>query len=386
MLSSPNIVDMDFSSYFRTIGEVYYYGSASEALKDTLTWLGKSHPGEPSNVIMPGYESSSLYKMALASGYTVKFYEIYDDCRFDIDEIENLIDANTRAILVIHYFGKPADIMPVRRLADRTGQYLIEDCALALAGSVDGTPLGAIGDCSIFSARKMLTLPDGGLLVMRTGSQSFEPNYACRASSLSSIVHLILSRLKQAYFVLTGARDPLHVARLPESGHIDPTAEQVMTVREMSRLTKFLLSRVSMQRHVAKRIDNYRWLSERIREFPFVIPLMTIPPLHWTPYTLPVKIKGGNRDALRVHLFKHGIACGRGWPEGPFDPKHRRSRELASEILEFPVYPLLTRRQLSSVYRALHTFTPDKRADAGTHIVSSRNISARSPEPEQSND
>lgn len=351
---------------FRLGGSILYYGSASQAIKDIFMWLNEADPGNPPNVVMPTYESSSLYKTALASGYEPRFYEIYDDCLFDLAEIEKLIDNNTKAILVIHYFGKPANILPLRELATRTGKYLIEDCALALVGSVDGIPLGSIGDCSIFSARKMLMLPDGGILVMRTGAESFKPRYTSRASSVGSLLHVLLSRLKQMYLMAAGTGDPLHLTKLPERGHIDLSERQVLAVREISRISKFFLKRVRLPKHVERRRENYMTLLKMVQDISSVRPLSTKTCEQWTPYTLPLRVYGGKRDAVQAHLYEQGIACGCGWPEGPFDLKHGRSRELAGEILELPVHPLLTRRQIDSISRALRNFeasnvTGDKR-------------------------
>lgn len=352
-----NEVPARLHNYLSILGKgVYYYGSASQAIKDVLVWLNREDPGDPPNIVMPTYESSSLYKTALASGYEPRFYEIHDDCRFDLDEISRLVDNNTRAILAIHYFGQPADIFPLRELANRTEKYLIEDCALSLVGSTGGTPLGAIGDCSIFSARKMMALPDGGILVTRSGADSFKPGFTRRSSSLDSLLHLILSRLKLAYLILTGSTDPLHIVRLPESGHIDPEEKQELDVEEISRVSKFLLDHVGLRRQVMKRRKNYKMLLENISGLPAVIPLANTPSEYWTPYTLPLRVPNGRRDSLRLRLLDSGIACGCGWPEGPFDPKHDRSRKLASEILELPVHPLLTQHQIRSIISAIRDF------------------------------
>ncbi len=337
-------------------GRSYNYGSASQAIKDVLVWLKQWDPCRQPNIIMPTYESSSLYKTALASGYEPRFYEIHDDCRFDVDEISRLVDDNTRAILAIHYFGQPADIFPLRELATRTGKYLIEDCALALVGSINDTPLGAIGDCSIFSARKMMALPDGGILVVRSGADSFRPGYKRRASSLNSLLHLILSRLKSTYLAVSGAVDPLRILKLPESGHINPEEKQEVNVEQMSRVSEFFLNHVNLRRQVMKRRSNYKTLSEGISGFAMAAPLTNDSVERWTPYTFPLRVHHNYRDSLRLRLLESGIACGCGWPEGPFDPKHLRSRALANEILELPVHALLTRRQLRSIIDAIRDF------------------------------
>jgi len=85
------------------------------------------------------------------------------------DSVEQLIDARTRAICVVHYAGYVADLDRLRAIADRHGIALIEDCAHALGASWRGEPVGSIGDAAIFSfqAIKHMTTVDGGMLVLK---------------------------------------------------------------------------------------------------------------------------------------------------------------------------------------------------------------------------
>lgn len=83
--------------------------------------------------------------------------------------VEAMITDRTKAICVVHYAGYPADLPALRRVADRHGIKLIEDCAHALGARCDGKPIGNHGDFSIFSfqAIKHMTTVDGGLLSVR---------------------------------------------------------------------------------------------------------------------------------------------------------------------------------------------------------------------------
>lgn len=87
----------------------------------------------------------------------------------DAASVEAMITDRTRAILVVHYAGYPADMVALRRIAKAHDLQLIEDCAHALGASLEGEPIGTLGDFAIFSfqAIKHMTTVDGGLLSMR---------------------------------------------------------------------------------------------------------------------------------------------------------------------------------------------------------------------------
>src|SRR5665647_476269 len=87
----------------------------------------------------------------------------------DVLDVEAKITARTRAIMVVHLFGKVAEVERLRALADRAGILLIEDCAQAYLAPVrPGGPLaGTIGHIGCFSLQqyKHITTGDGGLAI-----------------------------------------------------------------------------------------------------------------------------------------------------------------------------------------------------------------------------
>ncbi|VVE21568.1 aminotransferase DegT [Pandoraea fibrosis] len=87
----------------------------------------------------------------------------------DPASVESLVTARTRAICVVHYAGYPGELAELRRIADKHGIALIEDCAHALGAKFDGQSVGAFGDFAIFSfqAIKHMTTVDGGALVLK---------------------------------------------------------------------------------------------------------------------------------------------------------------------------------------------------------------------------
>lgn len=87
----------------------------------------------------------------------------------DPDDVEARITPRTRAILVVHLFGKVAPLARLREIADRAGVLLIEDCAQAYLAEVrPGGPFaGTVGDIGCFSLQqyKHISTGDGGLAV-----------------------------------------------------------------------------------------------------------------------------------------------------------------------------------------------------------------------------
>lgn len=83
------------------------------------------------------------------------------------EAILNAITKKTKAVIVVHYAGYPADIIKIREVCKQHNIKLIEDCAHALGAKVNGASVGTFGDFSIFSfqAIKHFTTIDGGFFV-----------------------------------------------------------------------------------------------------------------------------------------------------------------------------------------------------------------------------
>ena len=90
----------------------------------------------------------------------------------DPTSVEAHVTSRTKAIVVVHYAGFPANLKELRRIADQAGIALIEDCAHALGARYHQDGIGTIGDYAIFSfqAIKHMTTVDGGILTMRDSS------------------------------------------------------------------------------------------------------------------------------------------------------------------------------------------------------------------------
>jgi len=92
-----------------------------------------------------------------------------DENTFNInpEEIKKAITPETKAIIVVHLFGYPAEMDEIMRIAREHELKVIEDAAQALSCTYNGNHVGTIGDIGVFSfnQNKTITTGEGGVIV-----------------------------------------------------------------------------------------------------------------------------------------------------------------------------------------------------------------------------
>lgn len=85
----------------------------------------------------------------------------------DVSQVESKITPKTRAVMVVHIYGLPTDMMPLMELAARHHLKIIEDAAEMHGQTYDGKPCGSFGEISTFSfyPNKHVTTGEGGMIV-----------------------------------------------------------------------------------------------------------------------------------------------------------------------------------------------------------------------------
>jgi len=84
----------------------------------------------------------------------------------DSNKIESLITPETTAILPVHVYGTPCDVVKIQQLADKYNLKVIYDSAHAFKTEITDRGIGTFGDLSIFSfhATKLFHTAEGGAL------------------------------------------------------------------------------------------------------------------------------------------------------------------------------------------------------------------------------
>lgn len=121
---------------------------ARVAIYATLRALIK--PGQ--KVILSPYTIADVVNMVICAGGVPVFADIErKTCNIDAAEVERLIDDETGAILVTHFYGLMCDVERIAAVCKVRRIPLVEDAAQAFGASRNGRQAGTIGDVGIFS-------------------------------------------------------------------------------------------------------------------------------------------------------------------------------------------------------------------------------------------
>ncbi|HXV81587.1 MAG TPA: DegT/DnrJ/EryC1/StrS family aminotransferase, partial [Candidatus Binatia bacterium] len=123
-------------------------GSGSLALEIALRACGV---GKGDEVVIPTFCCSSIVPPLLAVGGLPVLADVGDDLNINADTAAGVLTEKTRAIIVPHLFGNPAEIEPIVDLARRKNIRVIDDAAQAFGATIDGRPAGSFGDVGILS-------------------------------------------------------------------------------------------------------------------------------------------------------------------------------------------------------------------------------------------
>lgn len=86
----------------------------------------------------------------------------------DINRIEERITDKTKAIIIVHLYGRAVDYRSIRKIAEKYSLKLIEDAAQAHGAAIGGHRVGSFGDAAAFSfypGKNLGALGDAGAVV-----------------------------------------------------------------------------------------------------------------------------------------------------------------------------------------------------------------------------
>ena len=131
--------------------------------------LGNLQAGD--EVILPAHTFVSTAVPFGRTGATLKWADIDPDTRvISAASIRGLLSERTRAIVVVHLLGMPADMDAIMAIAAENNLIVVEDCAQAPGARYKGRRVGSIGDFGCFSFhtnKNITTMGEGGALTVR---------------------------------------------------------------------------------------------------------------------------------------------------------------------------------------------------------------------------
>ena len=319
------------------IGTKYAVGVASGT--DALTLAIKALRLKPDDcVLMPANVYPTAFGVSL-SGQSITLCDVDpESLNVTLETIKKAFTKKVRVIIVVHLYGNPVDMAPIKRFAKRKKVYLIEDCAQALGSKYNSKKVGTFGDISCFSfypTKNLGAYGDGGAIVTKN-------------ADLAQKVKLLR---------MYGEKTRYQSVLVGHNSRLDELQAAILDVK-----LKYLDAWNKRRRELAA---VYR---KELKGVPIRIVEET--PKAKSVYHLFV-VMVEERDKLAEYLFKKGIITGihypipihlvpsfsfLGYKKGDFPV----SEEASQKVLSLPLYPEMTESQVRSVAKAIKSFYAER--------------------------
>jgi len=276
--------------------------------------------GEGDEVILPSFTFIAVANAILHVRATPVFAEL-DPVTLNLDptSVEQAITARTRAILVVHTFGVPAQMDTLAKIARSNNLFLIEDACEAIGAEFEGKRAGNFGDLAVlgFYPNKQLTTGEGGAVL------AHHPAHVARLRSLRN-----QGRAPDG--------DWLDHAEVGYNCRLSELACALGRV-QLSRIGEML----AMRQTAAERYDALLRGTPELELPPLTLPRRKI---SWFVYVVRLP-KHVNRDHVQAALAQRGIAAGRYF--GPIHLQPAWQTHPSAQAVHLPVTEAIARRTLA---------------------------------------
>jgi perosamine synthetase len=313
-------------AHYHSVPHAIAVSSGTAGLHMALLTLGI---GEGDEVIVPSFAFIAVANAVLHVNATPVFADI-DPLTLNLttSTVERALTPHTRAILVVHTFGVPADMLALRTLATCHNLAIIEDACEAIGAELHQRRVGSFGDLSVFGfyPNKQITTGEGGAVLAHT-----QPH----ADRLRSLRNQGRNPNPVSAGEIPLASDWLHHPDLGFNYRLSDIACALGRV-QISRLDEIL--------------DLRRAAAERYHAFLVNIPGLELPPLtlpvctiSWFVYVVRLS-ESADRNRIQTYLTRRGIAT-----STYFAPIHRQQawRDLVTPPSRLPVTESIGSRTLA---------------------------------------
>ncbi|MBT6230762.1 MAG: DegT/DnrJ/EryC1/StrS family aminotransferase, partial [Candidatus Scalindua sp.] len=157
-------LENEWSDYY----DVKHSVSVNSATSGLYAAIGALEIGYGDEVIVSPYTMSACAIAPLIYGAIPVFADVeLESGSLDPKSISERVTPRTKAILVVHQFGIPADMDAIMAIAKEHGLKVIEDCAQAHGAKYKDRYVGTIGDIGVFSlnVNKTIQTGEGGVCI-----------------------------------------------------------------------------------------------------------------------------------------------------------------------------------------------------------------------------
>lgn len=322
-------------------------GSGTDALTLALRSLDLTRRDE---VLVPANSYPTVFGVA-QSGVSVRLVDCGWDANISLTDLPKRITKRTRAIIVVHLYGNPANVQGVQDVLQRMKRRditIIEDCAQAHGATIGKKKVGSFGDIACFSfypTKNLGAYGDGGMVVTN---------------------HVRLAD---------------RVRRLRMYGEVSR-----YTSIEVSGVTRLDELQAAILRVKLRRLNQWNSKRRRLAAY-YSVKLASVPNLTVLPYNKGschhlFVVRTKNREYLHKLLSDKNIGTAVHYPvpihlipafqflgyrRGEFPVAETLSRE----VLSLPFFPEMTKKEIDEVIRRLSGFARPTAVKivASTHIA-----------------
>jgi len=310
--------------------------NGTDALELVLEGFGISEGDE---VLVPAMTFVSSSEAVSRVGATPVLVDVDATAILDFEKVPAFLSPRTRAIMVVHLYGYPADVERLQLILEKAGRsdvLVIEDAAQGHGASRRGRMTGSLGDAAAFSfypGKNLGAFGDAGAVTTANLSVA---ERVCRIRNHG--------RLKKFDHEIVG-----------RNSRMDSIQAAVLNVK-LKHLDKWLSRRREIADVYFKNLENLAWIS---------MPAKPHDGLHaWHQFAVEV----ADRNNLMEYLESHGIPTGIHYPKAlPDLPVHSDSSpsqypgalHLARHEVSLPIGEHLTNDDVEYIVRALVTYPSD---------------------------
>lgn len=319
----------NFAEY---IGVNYGIGvnSGTDAIKIALKAINIKRGDEIITVANTAVPTISAVR---ETGAIPKFVDVKNDYTIDEDKIENKITKKTKAILIVHLYGRGCDMKTILKIAKKNKLKIIEDCAQAHGTIINNKKAGSFSDISCFSfypTKNLGAYGDAGIILTRDKKLSGE----CRA--------LRMYGMTQGY----------HSRSEGYNSRLDEMQAAVLNVK-LKYLNRWIARRCQIAKYYLNNIKNSKIIlpeSNTKNDSFHLFVIKTNQRNKLLKYLNNKKIGSGVHYESPIHLQKAYKFLGYKKGNLPVTEK------LSKQIISLPVFPELTNKEIEYIVKTINAF------------------------------
>jgi perosamine synthetase len=310
--------------------------SGTSGLHLCIRALGISEGDE---VIVPSFTFIAVANAVRYERATPVFVDIDSETlNLDPGLLEDAITPRTRAIIVVHTFGVPADLRRIIAVAKRHNLFVIEDACEAIGAEYDGRKVGVLGDVGVFGfyPNKQITTGEGGAIVTNIRELAIKIKKLRNQGRDDSEEWIQHSELGYNYRI--------------------PDINCTLGIEQLKRIDAILDRRAAIAREYDRLLQGQADL---------ILPLLNLPQrkISWFVYVIRLnqRIHDIGRDWIVSEMKTRGIALGRYFAPIHLQPIYKYSQHMtlsvtesqASRAIALPFFNRIQQNEIEEVCRTL---------------------------------